>query len=330
MKIDYKKLDQLLRKNTSQESKYLNGESERSPIYAELEKKKINNEEMYIFNLPDLGEKEIQIRKDSRYTSVPDYIHSNINMNYIYSGTVEYVIDGKHIKLSSGDVCVFDKDVIRSKAKTGKDDIVINISMKNDFFSNRLINTLKKKSIVTSFIFSTLTNESHDNYLIFSTNRNKKIHKLFMDLLIEYYDENIYSKEAIQSLLSLIFIELLREHQNKTGKYAIKISSHEGNTILDILLYIETNYLNCTLKKLAYHFDYHPKYLSILIKEKTGKNFKQIQTDKKMQVARDYLLNTDLSNQRIAEEINISNINYFYKKFKETYNMSPKEFRQRK
>ncbi|RQN12006.1 AraC family transcriptional regulator [Clostridium butyricum] len=323
-------LNKLLKQNTEREQYYLDNPGSISPDYKHMKTKIIDGKEVFCFSLDKLTEKEILIRKDSRYTFVPFYIHSNINMNYIYSGECTYLINDEYITLHEGDVCIFDKDVVRAKMKTGENDIVINISMSNDFFSDSLINRIGEQSVMASFIINSLSSkENHNHYLIFQTEKSKKIIELFTSLLMEYYDNNIYSKEIIKSYLVIIFIELLRIYHTRSGNQLIQISDDSSKILMDILHYIEKNYSDCNIDDIAKTFGYHPKYISYLIKKKTGKTFNEIKLTQRLNIACSYLKNTNLSIQKIAEKVGITNQSFFYKKFEEYYKISPNNYRKK-
>lgn len=322
-------LDSFLREPSKREKFYRANPGALSPSYRFMERKFINGREVLCFQLPELKANDILIRKDSRYVPVPYYIHTNVNMNYIYSGSCSYEIDDKSITLEAGDVCIFDRDVIRHKLKTGEDDIIINISMSNEFFSDSFFNHLKAQSIMASFLLSVVSNnDSHDQYLIFRTNHSDQIRELFSKLLLEYFDMRLYRKEIMKSYLVIIIIELLRLYSVNNGEHLIQISSNVSDKLLDIMHYIEMHYADCTLSEVAEKFSYHPKYLSTLIHERTHKTFKEIQTRQRMIVACSMLENTSHSIQHIASEVGMSNLNQFYKCFQEQYQMLPKEYRK--
>lgn len=326
--MDMIELDKRLREHTEREQFYLDHPGSVSPRYQHIKKSFIEGKEVYSFELSKLNDEEILIRKDSRFTFVPFYRHTNINLNYIYSGQCTYIIDDQYVTLQQGDVCIFDKDVIRAKMKLSEEDIVFNISMSNSYFSKSLSNRIAEQSVMASFIIHSLSqNEHHDNYLIFRTNGSPSIISLFQRLLLEYYNNDIYSKEIIQSYIDIIFMELLRLYQGNHANHMIQVTNGSNDKILHILSYIEAHYQDCTIDDLAQIFGYHPKYLSTMIKQKTGKNFKEIQLQQRMNHACSYLRNTSLSIQEIAEKIGFSNQSFFYKRFVEIYHVKPQEYR---
>lgn len=323
-------LDNQLRKLTKSEQFYLANPGARSPKYKNFKTKMIHGQQVYCFEHPRVSQTEIEISKDSRFTSVPLHTHTNVNMNYIYSGRCTYLIDGKEITLNQNDVCIFDTDVVRSKKTIGENDIVINISLSNSFFSNYFLSRLAQQSILSGFILAAISdNKLHDNYLIFNTQNSQKIRAIFISIIEEYYTGNVYSRELIDSYLSIVFIELLRVFHTDKNKQTIQLSADKSGEIISIISYIEKNFLSCNLTTLSERFNYHPKYLSHLIKEKTGKSFKEIQSLQRMKVAATYLTNTAYPIHDIAEKVGFYNRNSFYQKFKEYFGMTPKCYRDR-
>lgn len=323
-------LDVFLHENTEREQFYLEHPGSLSPTYRTMEYDMINNKKVYLFKLQDLPAENILIRKDSRYTGVPYHRHTNINMNYIYAGSCTYDLNNNKVTLQAGDVCIFDRDVIRAKDVLSENDIVFNISMSNTYFSGSLRNHLVEQSIVTSFLINALSqNTSHDQYLIFRTMRSPNIIQLFTALLLEYYSQTIYFKEIIQSYIDIIVMELLRLHTTTVqAEPAIQFCRPSDTRLLDILQYIEIHYRDCTIQKLAENFHYHPKYLSAFIHRKTGKTFKELQLQQRMNMTCQMLKSTSVSIQEIIDTVGFSNQSFFYNKFSELYGMTPFEYRK--
>lgn len=330
--MNQEELDRYFRTVTRRERYYLENPGKPSPSYSDMQHKTIGGNDVLYFKLPALKEAEILIRRDSRFTDVPSFIHSNLNINYIYSGKCDYVINGLPVSLVQGDVALFDRDVVRRKLYAGEDDIVVNISMSNEFFGSSFLKQIGDQSIISSFMLHALSDHgfSHDHYMLFRTRNNALIAQLFRQLFIEYYSGRIYEKEMIQGLLHLIFIELLRVYREEPDRHMIQISSGQTHATIEILRYIEEHYTDCSLTGLSEVFGYHPKYLCSLLKKQTGKTFKEIQLEKRLSAAAVLLANTDEPVLSICQRIGISNQNYFYRQFEARWQMSPKAYREEK
>lgn len=327
--MNEQQIDAFLRRITAREQDYLNRPGVRSPIYQTARQEIIHGRPAYVFQLSDLPQDEIHIRKDSRFTDVPYYVHSNVNINYIYSGRCHYLIDDVPVTLNQGDVAIFDLDVVRRKEYLGEDDIVINLNLTHAFFNDSFLRKAGQQNIFSEFMLRVLSTRSptHDHYMIFRTQDEPDIRTLFVHLLCEYYSDRPYRKPLIQGYFQLIFLYLLRLHQQDSDGQMVQILSTHNRKVVDILYYIEQHYTNCTLQELAEHFGYHPKYISAMLREMTGSSFKQIQVRERMKEAGRLLTETDVPIQEIAAQVGVTNLSSFYRTFREYYGMLPDAYR---
>ena len=117
MKMNLEEFDKYIRKNTAREEFYLENPNYTSPLYKKLKKKTVNGKKIIIFEVDKLKSKEISMMRDSRYTSVPFHCHSNVNLNYIYSGKCTYIIDNEELTFYLVYFFFFYKIVVRQKKK---------------------------------------------------------------------------------------------------------------------------------------------------------------------------------------------------------------------
>ena len=82
------------------------------------------------------------------------------------------------------------------------------------------------------------------------------------------------------------------------------------------------------LNSMCQHFGYDSSYTSKLIKKYSGKTFKQLVMDERMQVASILLKNNDMPIYDIAREVGFNNLTSFYKKFEEYNHCTPQEYRK--
>ncbi|WP_316244865.1 helix-turn-helix transcriptional regulator [Paenibacillus antibioticophila] len=86
---------------------------------------------------------------------------------------------------------------------------------------------------------------------------------------------------------------------------------------------------NITLKDMAEQFSFSPNYLGHLFKEEVGKSFSEMLISMRMERARDLLRNPVMKIYEVADQVGYRYIPYFSRQFKETYGMTPMEFRKR-
>jgi len=95
------------------------------------------------------------------------------------------------------------------------------------------------------------------------------------------------------------------------------------------LTYIHNN-LNksLTLEEVASHVHLSSFYFSKLFKKETGKNFIHYINEKKMELAKEMLVNTSLSVDIISNNLGFSHTSYFCKVFRNKYKTTPKNYRE--
>ena len=168
--------------------------------------------------------------------------------------------------------------------------------------------------------------KKHERYLIFHCKHSENLNFLTEGLMCEFYDSTSTSREIINSYITLIFSELYKSYTDHE-KYITMSKSQIY--IGDILTYIEKNYKCCVLDEIAKHFSFHPNYLSRLIKEKTGKTFKQLVQEQRLNRLAFLLENSDSSIENLIGEVGYQNYGHLCRLFKGKFNETPSEFRNR-
>nr|WP_154984376.1 response regulator [Paenibacillus xylanexedens] len=103
----------------------------------------------------------------------------------------------------------------------------------------------------------------------------------------------------------------------------------QGNTpIGEALAYIETHLGEpMTMRELADSLHLNSSYFSVLFKEQVGLNFSEYLMRKRVQRAKELLVQTNLPISEIAERVGYQTDKYFIKVFKSLENISPSKYR---
>lgn len=326
--MNHQQLDQTLRQYTSSEQQHLKECPPRlSKRYDLIQKVVYHGREMYQFNFASLMQnRTVCIHKESRFTIIPEHIHSVIEFLYVYSGGCTQIINEKRIPMQQGDICMLDTGVPHSIEYLGSEDIIIAIEIKKEYLTQGFLQRLGNNGIINGFLMNALSSHAaHDQYLLFRRREESSIHSVIQNILCEYYDPQVCSDNMIDAYLIVLFCEILRQYRDQSTSPR----SRSPWKIVDILNYLETNYLTATLQSTANHFGFHPNYLSTLIKKETGRTFKELVILQRMYQTCFYLSNTDLPIYEIAQKVGYDNLGFFYRKFSELYHMTPQEFRSR-
>lgn len=136
--------------------------------------------------------------------------------------------------------------------------------------------------------------------------------------------EKIYLAQSFPELM-----KFLEEHLQELSDYLAEALNNLD--IIDIIIkYTKVNYNeNMTLKSIGDRFSYSSSYLGKKFRRETGKNYLNFLEEVRMEKAGEILRHSNLMVYEVAEKVGYTNVDYFYKKFKQYYQESPNEFRKR-
>ena len=158
-----------------------------------------------------------------------------------------------------------------------------------------------------------------------------------IDKVNDYAVQNNTETDDIMSVFyrRYMFQPNLEKMQKEISGYvililnSIRMASQESDLLFGrIQEYILNNYhRKLTLQVLASQFYVPSAACSSLIKEKLNMSFNEYLADIRLEKAKQLLQETDLSAERISDEIGYSNPKYFFKIFKKMTNLTPVEYR---
>lgn len=256
-------------------------------------------------------EGNIVLSKHHRYSKMPEHQHEFVEFNYMLCGNCTQHVNNKKVVLQEGDILLMNKNTIHSIEPLGKNDILINILLKNESINTEIIvNMVKSGGIINEFLLNASNEYSKDeSYILFKFDENYKVEKIVLELILEYFNKSNYYIRVMNILLSLLLIELTR-YIKKDRK---KKLSEEHEKLLEVLRYIEINYADLTLTKLANYFGYNPSYLSEKLKVYTGYSFQNLLNITRYQQAKELLQETEYSHEQIAYMIGYESLGSLYK-----------------
>lgn len=179
----------------------------------------------------------------------------------------------------------------------------------------------------------------------------KKKYDIFV-VLISSYKEFEYAREglkfgAVDYIMKPLTEKGLEESLEFLRKYMDEKNNNEEfkNMIFDILVkynvntddslvknmcqYISENMsIDITMDSISEQLGLSKDYFGKLIKQKTGQTFKTIYTDIKMEYAKKLILSGQYKIYEISDMLGYSSADYFARVFKDTFGISPAEFRK--
>ena len=268
---------------------------------------------------------KVAIRRKLKYIPIYEHKHEYIEIVYVLQGSFIQEIKGRQIQMNKGDLCILDRNVVHSSIPLGESDVVVNIILTPEFFDGIFMYLLSDDNNISNFIINSLYSKSKSqNFLKHYVKEGTMVQKILENLLLEYYSTELRSSTAINGYFLILFTELSREISDRTGEL---INVEQYKVKEKILKYIRDQYKDTNLNKMANYFNFHPSYLSSLIKKEFGKNLKDLLLEVRMTEASKLLKNTDMTIENIVHEVGYTNYSHFYKVFKKTYGMTPNQYK---
>ena len=270
--------------------------------------------------------RQVDVRPHTRFVHFPRHTHNYVEMVYMYSGTTTHIInDTETLVLKEGDLLFLNQNVTQEIMPAGVDDIAINFIILPAFFE-RSMTMLEQDNIIQNFLISSLSPDNdHSDYLYFSAKDILPVRNLLENMIWTIFKRNTHTNTLNQTTMGLIFMNLsaFATNVNEGRK-----SDYEQNLIFTLLRYIETNYKDGTLSDISASLKQPTYAMSRLLKKYTGKNFKELLQERKLEQAAYLLSETTMTIEAIMSAIGYDNSSYFYRVFEERNSVSPKTYRK--
>lgn len=315
-KLILEKLSQI----TEEERLILNGGEVDKSIYTD-------SEEFTVKSSKILGyERFIEMRPHTRFTKFPRHRHNYIEMIYNCKGQTSHVINGADkIVLSEGEILLLGTDAVHEVDYADRSDIAVNFIIKPEFFN---FNGGKSyENTIYNFIMTELSKKGGESYIRFDVSSILPAKNLIENLIWSFiFPED--NSEILQNMtLALLFAELTKRAGVVSKSVA---SSYEQDITLKVVNYIESSYKDAKLLTISKKLNLSVVALSKIVKNYSGKTFKDLLQEKRISEAEKLILNTDIPVTEIIFAVGYENTNFFYKLFSQKHGCTPREYRQKK
>lgn len=269
--------------------------------------------------------KLIQVRPHTRFVHFPKHRHNYVEVIYMCQGTTTHIIDGNQVVLKEGDMLFLNQHAEQEILPAQEKDIAVNFIILPEFFDTAFSMMGGEDNTLREFLIGTLSgNNGLSSYLYFHVSDILPVQNLVENMVWTIFYDMGNKRSCNQITMGLLLLQLLNymdKMETGSGKFQTELTG-------TVLGYIEEHYKNGSLSELAEMMKYDVYWLSREIKKCTGKTYKELLQEKRMNQARYLLDHTKLSVNSIIESVGYDNTSYFYRKFKERYGMSPKEYRE--
>ncbi|MBR5287101.1 MAG: response regulator [Clostridia bacterium] len=161
-------------------------------------------------------------------------------------------------------------------------------------------------------------------------------------IFISAYDEFAYAQKAVrlhaheyllkplenEKLIDSVrrAVEELRKQDMGTQMQA-EPTSAKDSLVSSILQYVNARPHHPTLQETAAHFGFSPSYISSIVKKETGKNYIELVTRSRMELAKKLLRDPSYRIEEVATAVGYKNYISFYQMFVKYEGVSPRDYR---
>jgi len=249
-----------------------------------------------------------------------------IHIVYVYRGSFRCCLSGEKFLLEPGWCYMFNVNVPKEIAPAQPDSQLLNCLISQSYFENILLKSFDRNVFFSHFSTRAFyTVNTLQPLLKLDTTGNPHIRLTFAAAIVEQLNRKFLYETTVNSLICLLLAELLRIYiEDSDDQYYMALGN---NKLSDILEYIDSSCSTVTLAETAEVFHFNPNYLSRIIKTNTGQSFTQLLQTIRLKKATLLLKSTRISVAEIAHLVGYQNLTHFYKLFRESYGVSPAEYR---
>ncbi len=260
-----------------------------------------------------------------RYSPINWHGHEFFELIYVWQGRCDQYIEDHQFAMSQGDLCILPPNMIHTTHTDEADSIVINILIRTSTFNQIFMNLLSDFEILSRFFLCSLYEKKQNSFLYFRCGHDPFMQRLVRQMYEEYYRDDPYTPQILHGFISILLGTLLRHHGKDV--YHTLPSSNTGISVSKVLSYITEHIQDVTLKQMADHFGYNESYTSSLIKEITGRNFRDLVREQRAREASRLLSSSSLTLAEIMEQVGYHDPSHFYKSFRSMFGVTPNQYR---
>ena len=304
---------------TEEEQAILDGKTE-------VEKERYSSGQKFVMDAGKLLKrgKLIDIRPHTRFIRFPAHSHNYVEMIYMCQGSTVHTINGDRIELKTGELLILNQNAVQEILPAGEYDIAVNFIVLPEFFNTAFSMIGAEENQLKDFLVGALCGRDEEtSYLYFHVADILPVQNLIENMVWTIFYDISNKRSSNQITMGLLFLQLL----NYMDKMEAGGRKFDTEIMANVYRYIEDHFNEGTLSELAVEMKVDVYWLSREIKKKSGKTYKELLQEKRMQQAVYLLINSRIAVSDIIEAVGYDNTSYFYRKFKERYGISPKEYR---
>lgn len=274
--------------------------------------------------------KNIAVHIHLPYIDDHTHTHNYFELNYIYSGTAEQIVDNETRYLNAGEICIISPNTKHNLLVNDTESLIISVPIRKSTFDSIFGNVMISNDLLAMFFKNTLYEKQQSRYLLFKAGQSDhEVIRLIQEIAVQSNSSLRYANLISESLVMHLFFYLMQRYSDTIIYYGEQEDQQFQSVFALILQYVQMHYSTITLRQLSDIFRYSEGYLSRMFKENMNESFSSLVQNLKVQNSLAYLQNTDLSIAEIAAAVGYTTPDSYRRSFEGTYHISPSSYRKK-
>lgn len=251
--------------------------------------------------------------------------HEPLEIFYTLSGKGRYFIEDKIYTFEAGDLFVINNYELHKSQLIDGEPFEALIIM----FNANLATAMQLDDGLNPL--SLFYERESPHQLKTDSESRQKLETVFSQMKSEYEREEGFSLRSIAALLQWLLVELKRAYDRNEPLNSVGLhnSVHLKEVVSHVLEYIDKHYCeDIKLSQVAAELCVSPSYLSREFKKDTGFSLVEFISSKRIRLAREMLLKSNLQVTEIATRVGYNNVTHFHWTFKKMVGISPGQYRK--
>ena len=248
---------------------------------------------------------------------IDSHFHDWLEFSLVLKGEQEVTIGDQTYRVGKGDFYMVDYNVIHGNETHDEEAAKATLQIRRSYLKK--IAPMFSSQNIYCRSMSITTAEEYYHY--------EKLVEIYAFMFDLFYKDDEVSRMGFDGMLK-VFLYMLIEYFTLSDEEIRQRTAKENRHIQDILAYMHNHYHEeLTLNRLSEELYLSPKYISKLIKNELGINFKEYLVHIRINHAVYEMLNSDMSLLDICYGCGFASQKSFIEFFKKEYGQTPNKFR---